>query len=358
MPLYVTPDVPTTETATGGTLLPWQIFRYESAGPSYTLELTVPGDPHIDGIHKMDEPGDWLLSIEAPNDLGGSLAVAAEPRDVIHFDSRAAAYGVFFCGGAAGIPVETNVDALYLEGGDAGNLIVSFDVPTELPPGSGTLYEPGDLVRFEPSGGLGCAAWVLSASNPAFDATGPGVVPSTDNIIGADGGLGQTILSVDVPSDLAPSVGPATYVPGQLVSWDGTNFSLFEPLIGWPLSSLVDGVACLANPGRIPPTITLGRAGPADITVTWSASCAEGGEDYGIYEGTIGNWYSHTSFICEDGGAPLTETFTPSAGDTYYVVVSLNAKVEGSYGQDSNGTERPVGSAVCVSRQVVTPCPP
>src|SRR5262245_47303243 len=143
-PLYITADVPTTETATGTTLLPWQIFRYDTGPVSYTLELTVPGNPNIDAIHKMDSPGDWLISVETPNDLGGALGIEAEPADVVHYDGASGTYALFFSGGALGIPLETNVDAMYLEGGDLGNLIVSFDVPTEAPPGSGTFYDPAD----------------------------------------------------------------------------------------------------------------------------------------------------------------------------------------------------------------------
>jgi len=67
-----------------------------------------------------------------------------------------------------------------------------------------------------------------------------------------------------------------------------------------------------------------------------------------------------------DGG-DRTEEVTPTAPSTasrYYLVVAHNsADGEGSYGNCSLGAcmagdERPVGTAVCVAPQVVTPCPP
>lgn len=371
-PVFITPDVPTTETATSTTLLPWQIFRYD-AGPLYTLELTVPGTPHVDAIHKMDDPGDWLISVEAPNNLGGALTTDALPGDVVHYDGATGTYSLFFCGGALGIPLESNVDALYMEGGDAGNLVVSFDVPTELPPGSGTYYDPADLVRFLPTGAAGCAAWVLSALNPAFDASATGAgIPTTDNLIGADarfaGPMLKTILSMDVPSDLAPTLGPTTYTAGNLAVWDGANFDLFEPLAGWPPGSLVDGVSCQANPGRLEAQILLGKAPgfPPDIFIVWPASCSDGADDYGIYEGTLASVrlgiYDHVAIDCNDAPPLLQETIAPPAVvNSYYLVVPYNLKDEGSYGLATITGERPQPAVVanrCTALQNLTPCPP
>jgi hypothetical protein len=95
----------------------------------------------------------------------------------------------------------------------------------------------------------------------------------------------------------------------------------------------------------------------SDIVVSWAQSCADGAEDYGIYEGTIGTWYSHTMKDCSDAGGDRTEPITPGAGNRYYLVVARNALVEGSYGQATSGAERPVGAAVCAASQVVTACP-
>ena len=360
-PLLISSDVPTTESATLTTLLQTQIYRYNTP-PAYTLILTVPGSPKLDGIHKMDAVGNWLFSIEAANNLAGALAGAdADPRDVIRFDAPAGTYGFFFCGGAAGVPPGVNVDAVYLDGGDGGNLIVSFDVPVSL---GAFTFDPADLVLYIKVG-AGCGAWVLAAANPDFDASAAGFgIPTSVNMLDAARVGGLRIFSLDVPATIGPPV--ATYLPGQVVSWNGAAFAVYEPLVGWPLSSTVDGLSTVGNPGLVPATLLMSKtAAPqldlSDVILSWGASCSEGASNYGIYEGSIGTWYSHTAIDCFDGGAPLTEQITPNSGSRYYLVVPRNSETEGSYGQRRNPgptfVERPVGTAQCVGVQTLTPCP-
>ena len=349
-PIWIVPDVPTQETASGTQPLPWQIFRYDGAVPTYTLELTVPGNPTLDGIERMDTPGSWLFSLDSASDLGGALLALADPRDVIVYDGTTATYSLFFCGAAAGIPATSNVDALFLVGGDKGDLAVSFDVPTQIGP---VFYDPGDLVLFKHLA-PGCGAWAFSAL--LFDASAAGI-PPRGNVIGADTCGARLVLSLDVPTDLGPP-GIVTYVPGQLPAWTGAAYALFEALAGWPLSSGVDGLACAGNPGLIPSTLKVNKAViPGNLQLAWTASCSQGAGNYGIYEGTIGTWYSHTQIDCADAGADLTEEITPAAGNRYYLVVPHNVCGEGSYGQRTGGIERPVGAAVCAGPQIVTSCP-
>ena len=362
-PLLISSDVPTTETATLTTLLQTQIFRYTTP-PAYTLLLTVPGSPKLDGIHKMDRSGSWLFSVEAANDLAGALGgVDADPRDVIRFDATAGVYSFFFCGAAAGIPANVNVDAVYLDGGDGGGLIVSFDVPTSL---GAFTFDPADLVRFIRVGPA-CGNWVLAAANPDFDASAAGLgIPTSVNMLDAARAGALRIFSLDVPADLGPP-GIVTYLPGQIVSWNGAAFALYEPLAGWPLSSTVDGLSTVGNPGIVGPTLFMNKTvSPqldlSDVILSWSGSCSEGASDYGIYEGTIGSFYSHTTVDCNDDSIALTEQITPSTGSRYYLVVPLNPQNEGSYGQRRDNpiptlTERPIGAVQCVAVQTVTPCP-
>ena len=98
------------------------------------------------------------------------------------------------------------------------------------------------------------------------------------------------------------------------------------------------------------------KAGGADITLTWGSSCfAPTDNDYAIYEGTIGTYYSHSSRFCSTGGA-LTKTFTPLGGNKYYLVVPLNGQREGSYGLNSAGSERAAGAGECLP-QLFEGCP-
>ena len=63
------------------------------------------------------------------------------------------------------------------------------------------------------------------------------------------------------------------------------------------------------------------------------------------------------SLVLHNEPTYLTEDITPAAASSYYLVVPRTTNEEGSYGVDSAGTERPVGTATCVATQVITPCP-
>ncbi|MCP3937731.1 MAG: hypothetical protein GY708_20460, partial [Actinomycetia bacterium] len=92
------------------------------------------------------------------------------------------------------------------------------------------------------------------------------------------------------------------------------------------------------------------------VTVDWRPSCSSADTAYGIYEGTIGSWYSHTLVPGQCAVAGTSATFNTGATDQYYLVAPNAAASEGSYGQDSSATERPVGLAKCVAAQVIS-CP-
>jgi hypothetical protein len=352
-PLYVSPDVATDPTPGFPTLLPWQVTRYAAGPPSYTGLVTIPGSPMIDGLHKLDKPGAWLFSVESASDLGGVLSTPADVGDIVRFDPPST-YAKFFCGDSVSgaIPEGSNVDALLLSGGDTGELWISFDVPTTI--GAAT-FDPADLVAYRRTG-TGCTGWTIAPGNPVFDASAAGTgIPSSSNVIGAEKIGSLILLTLDVPTDLGPP-GSTTYTAGQVLAWSGTSWSVWESLSGWPQGSGVDGLAWVGNPGRVG-TLTVNKSG-ANLVISWAAGCSDGGTDYGIYQGTIGSWYSHVAIGgCTDVGADRTETITPGAGNRYYLVTPHNAAAEGSYGPRSNGVERPVGGGACVATQIVTPCP-
>ena len=202
--------------------------------------------------------------------------------------------------------------------------VLSFDVPTSI--GAAT-YDPADLVQYQ--GGI----FTLY-----FDASTAGLgVATSDNVTGADESYGKPVLAMDVPSDLMPATGPNPLLIGWFADWDGTNFNVFDALANWPLSSEVDALSCQGNPGRVydrvvyQNPIRLDKPVPfsGPITLSWSPSCSSGAEDYGIYEGTLGSWYSHKKKICSDVGLDFTETFLP----------------------------QPAASDRCVVPQILTPCP-
>jgi hypothetical protein len=92
--------------------------------------------------------------------------------------------------------------------------------------------------------------------------------------------------------------------------------------------------------------LTIDRVGAGDVTLSWEPSCSTGAGDYEVYEGAIGDWYSHLRRFCSTGGATV-QTLTPVAGDRYFLVVPTDGVVEGSYGRNSAGAARPVGATTC-----------
>lgn len=338
---YLSPDAPAD--LGGITRFPWDIVRKDNPGP-YTATLSLPGFTAIDGLHRLDS-GDWLISVEAPADLGPATW---DPRDV--FRSNGAIFAPFFCGDAAGVPLGSNVDAVFMNGGDGGNLVIGFDVPTQI---GALTVRPGDLLELMKVG-AGCAGW--SPIGLYFDAsiTVPPIEPST-NTTGGDRRAIDTVVPVDVPTTL----GPMTVLPGQLIGWNGGIFSSFFADPAWPPMAHMGDFAFLADPGIVPVTMTVTRLVPDGslLRIDWSASCSAGAEDYGIYEGALGTWYSHTQVDCSDSGADLMEDIGTTSGNRYYLVAAHNPNDEGSYGTDSAGAEIPVGALVCQAPQVLGPCP-
>ena len=131
--IYVSPDVPT-DPALGSFFEPFEVLEQDTGAIAASPVLSLPGSPVIDGLHRMDKLDNWLVSLETPSDLGGALGSMAEPRDVIRVDGGS--YSLFFCGASVAdpLPTSSNIDALYQTnvGGDAGDLILSFDVPTTI----------------------------------------------------------------------------------------------------------------------------------------------------------------------------------------------------------------------------------
>jgi hypothetical protein len=299
------------------------------------------------------------------------LPLFAQPRDVIWYDASAATYQICMSGATVGIPPGSSIDAIHTDGGDTGDLIVSFDVPTDVLPFPGT-FAPSDLVRFGATGAGVCTGHSIVAANPDFvsAAAGPGV-PISTNADGADGLPNiRRIFAFDIPTDIPPFAGPTAFIPGQIAEWDAPTgtWQLFLTLGGWPISSIVDGLSCGGTtPGRVdPPTMMIAKATfpPGNIILNWPGSCAAGAQDYGIYEGTIGTWYSHTAILCNDTPPLLQEQIAPGSGNRYYLVVPLNDcnRSEGSYGRCSPGKclagdERPTGTSVCAVPQLL-PTPP
>ena len=358
--LFVSPDVPV-EPA-GVSTLPWEA----TSVPGFVPTLGLPEEPQLDALHRLDRGRAWLVSVEVPSLFGGALATPALPADLVEVDLSAGTFSRFFCGHelapGPGVPFDVNLDAAYQVGGDrSGLLVVSFDTPVDI---YGPVIEPADLARFRRVG-ASCRDWTFVGLEFDASAAGSGI-PLEANVIGAAFAGGRYLLTVDVPLRVAPSLGPPTYLPGQVVSTNGAFYTLERDLapFGWDIDTQIDALSCAGNPGRIETTaaqLTMDKAAGGDVTLKWPAGCSAGGETYAIYEGSIAaitaGTYDHTSIVCTDAPPMLEETLTPAAASSYYLVVPHNDKDEGSYGRTSAGIERPVSAAACIATQSITTCP-
>lgn len=120
--------------------------------------------------------------------------------------------------------------------------------------------------------------------------------------------------------------------------------------------------AAVVPAGRVPDgaqvpgtPLTVEQATGGQLRLTWGDSCLPTDNDFEIYEGTLGAFYSHTMKFCTTSGA-TTSTFLPGPGSTYYVVVPRNGPREGSYGINSNAVERPPGVPACLAQEIAV-CP-
>lgn len=238
--------------------------------------------------------------------------------------------------------------------GQAGPTLVMKDVggawtpqssyePAVNPGASGGSGGPPGAVEVAiPWSAFGCTGCPAACSCPDF---GPGV-PFRFSIIIARGTLTLDYTPDGAIEDVMsePIAGIST-VSGDSCPGMG---------IGTTACELADG----SSDGFIPPAAAVpgGRTsglivekGAGDeVTLTWGPSCSAADSDYGVYEGQLGNWYSHAPVagLCSTGGNTMA-TFDASTGNRYFLIVPNDGATEGSYGEDSDGIERPVGAGPC-----------
>lgn len=139
---------------------------------------------------------------------------------------------------------------------------------------------------------------------------------------------------------------------GQVQEFNSTlrNSTLVatQPGCGAPLSACPGS----GTAGAVPdgwwstpgPPLTVERTPGGDLVLSWGGSCDPSDGDYNLYEGALGDFTSHAPKQCGTGGV-TTQTVTPVAGDTYYLVTPADGAVEGSYGRTGDSVERAPGAA-------------
>jgi hypothetical protein len=319
-------DVPAT--LGGVDYTPNQVIR--KLDGAYQAYVTLPATVAISALHRQSD-GDLLFAPATTVTLGESNF---ETRDVVRGDGTTYTYVID--GSAVGIAENARVDALMVD--PTGDLVMSFDIPVLL---GGVDYAPSSLVK-----------WTGQFST-YWDGPMAGV-PAASNVVGADRTPdGALVLSFDIPTKL----GGIDYLPGQLVRWQNSLFSLYASDAAWPPYAQLRDFSLLPPAGDIPDghgggssPMRVAKSGPAAVVLTWDRSCASTDTDYAVYEGTLGGSFnSHEPRVCTTGGA-TTAPLTPQPGDRYFLVVPRNAESEGSYGVATGG-ERPAASAACLPQQ-------
>jgi hypothetical protein len=117
---------------------------------------------------------------------------------------------------------------------------------------------------------------------------------------------------------------------------------------GAPAGEVPDGLVVAGAP------LELDKVGGGDLMLWWDDSCWLDDDDYEIYEGDLGDFWSHGALACSTAGS-TSFTITPSDGSRYYLVVPRNIATEGSYGLGSDGVQRPPAATPC-TQQIIVPC--
>ncbi|UCF66646.1 MAG: hypothetical protein JSV80_12750 [Acidobacteriota bacterium] len=306
---------------------------FTAAGGSYALHFDGPAEG-LDaalsiGALARREDGGILFTSDVPFDVAGQTFT---PRDVVLFDG--ADYALYLSGDDLRLSGRARIDALSRT--DNGALAISFEQPETV---GGVTYTPADVARID--------AGTLSLH---FDAGANGI-PVDANVVGYDEtSSGERYFVFDAPV----SIGASTFLPGQVVRFDGADYGVFFEDPDFPQAAAASALSLPGSPGET--TGLLVSKQVAQLQLAWDPACSSESSDYGVFEGTIGDFASHLPVVCSTGGA-TQQVVDPGAGQRFYLVVANNAMFEGSHGTDSSGKQRAPSADPCRTQQNVRACP-
>ena len=166
-----------------------------------------------------------------------------------------------------------------------------------------------------------------------------GASPFGWSIVSASPGL-QALVAGDALSLRALTTGAYSVQVAVSDSLGGTNTGTLAYQVAGGAGAVPDGRFVVGTP------LTIAKAAGSQLALAWGSSCSPGDTDYEIYEGALRAFTSHVHISCSTGGL-ASANIAPALGDRYYLVVSTNAGVEGSYGKSSSGVERLASGASC-----------
>lgn len=138
------------------------------------------------------------------------------------------------------------------------------------------------------------------------------------------------------------------------------SFSTFAPSGTWRFTVDYEGVHTEkqfmlgVEPAGGATLLTVDKT-PTGVALTWDDSCGSPSPQAGIHIGLIGNYYSHFALGCDYSGGAAELTWLQVQGPRYLLVVPKSSNREGSYGQDSQGTERPPSTSPCEAQEIACP---
>ncbi|RMF72091.1 MAG: hypothetical protein D6738_12250 [Acidobacteria bacterium] len=322
---------------------------YRDQPGAFTVRVLDHGDApirttHLDDTLDPSPSANWTHEGYDP----GLILCNLNYVDEWHLDSKDAAHGQSWLAGSGpgGSYARANYAWLYLEGRDSTNG-PGIDIPADARTATLTLVH-----RYQIEFGNDGGQVVIDAVDDGQDVYEP-LVPDGgyDTTIASNrcNGLeGQDAFSGDSGDwitstfDLSAYVGRKVYIAFVFGSDSGANTQE-----GWwidevRIESEKDGPPICDTtewPGEVPPTALFERLAGGDVQATWEASCNEAGlpdQTYAIEEGDLDALFSTRTWT----HAPVAgrcdrlspDTFTPGAGNRYWLITPTTGTREGSLG--------------------------
>lgn len=160
------------------------------------------------------------------------------------------------------------------------------------------------------------------------------------------------VTSVSITASIPAGASSATVTNTATATASGDTYALND-------SGSAALVITARQPGRTPEgSFRLAKsAAPGQLDLSWGAACGSDVSGYALFEGALGQFYSHALFnaACGVTGTALNGQ-DPGAGSRYYLVAPVSTTEEGSLGTDSAGDEIPPASDPCRPARDVSAC--
>ena len=398
-----------TDTVTVSGLTTWTAGGMSGAGTTYTdggLSLSGAATKDVSGSRVLNTTGNTTWTGTGGIRVGSSAAIhntgiwdCQNDASIALLSNPAIFYndapGVFRKSAGAGT---TTVGIPFTTSGFVDALSGTLSFPNGYPQTAGVTTQNGGVITsptpLDIQGGLIRGIGTVAASVTNAGQTGPGLSPG---ILATSGSYTQTAagsfaveiggLVAGTEHDRLAVAGAATLAGGLQVTlvngfvpspgdeftilthgsrsgtFTSSSFTPLPPGRQWRVDYFPTEVklVVLSIPaGRVPgdlaaETALFASKSGSNITLTWGATCVPTDTNFAVYEGVLGDFTSHVPVTCDTAGA-TSRTFTPAAGNRYYLVTAHNEGEEGSYGYRGSGAERPVSLSACHPQNIAS-CP-